>query len=99
MGAGYTLPFAARFKERDLAMFWDKKNAELEALFDSVNMNCRNNYKDAAQEDYQTYLRRLEELKESGKLNDKMYKKYKEMADSISQKMANYNHNNNVKTF
>ncbi len=80
-------------------MFWNKKNDELEILFDSVNMNCRNNYKDAAQEDYQKFLKRLEELREAGKLNDKLYKKYSDMAESIRDKMENYNHNNNVKTF
>ncbi len=75
------------------------KNKELDDLFDSVNMNCRNNYKDAAQEDYQTFLKRIEELKAEGKLNDKAYQKYRDLASSISDKMSNYNHNNNVKSY
>ena len=39
---------------------------ELEQLLTSVQMNSSNNYKDAAKADYETFWKRMAELKESG---------------------------------
>ena len=45
---------------------------ELEQLLTSVQMNSSNNYKDAAKADYETFWKRMAELKESGKINEKI---------------------------
>ena len=52
-------------------MFGRRRIAELEQLLTSVQMNSSNNYKDAAKADYETFWKRMAELKESGKINEK----------------------------
>ena len=47
---------------------------ELEQLLTSVQMNSSNNYKDAAKADYETFWKRMAELKERGKINEKTYR-------------------------
>lgn len=80
-------------------MFGTKKNRELEGLLESVNMNCSNNYKDAAKMDYETFWRRLGELRDSGKISEKTYVHYEKEGNKLQGKMKNYNHQNNVRGF
>ena len=80
-------------------MFGVRKNRELEGLLDSVQMNCSNNYKDAAKMDYETFWRRLEELKQSGEISGKVYEHYESEGNKLQGKMKNYNHQNNVRGF
>lgn len=80
-------------------LFGKRKNRELEDLLESVNMNCSNNYKDAAKMDYETFWRRLEEMRESGELSEKMYSYYESEGGKLRGKMKNYNHQNNVRGF
>ena len=51
-------------------MFGRRRIAELEQLLTSVQMNSSNNYKDAAKADYETFWKRMAELKERGKINE-----------------------------
>nr|MBP3599397.1 hypothetical protein [Eubacterium sp.] len=80
-------------------LFGPRKNRELEQLLESVNMNCSNNYKDAAKMDYEKFWRRLEELKQSGEISTKSYTYYEQEGTKLQGKMKNYNHNNNVRSF
>lgn len=79
--------------------FGKKKNRELDSLLESVQMNCSNNYKDAAKSDYETFWKRLEELKNDGKISDKMYTYYEHEGNKWQGKMKNYHHQNNVRGF
>ncbi len=80
-------------------LFGPRKNRELDQLLESVNMNCSNNYKDAAKMDYEKFWKRLEELKEAGQINDKTYAYYDQEGSKLQGKMKNYHHNNNVRGF
>lgn len=80
-------------------MFGLKKNRELEGLLESVNMNCSNNYKDAAKMDYETFWKRLEELRSSGSISEKAFAYYEKEGNKLQGKMKNYNHQNNVRGF
>ncbi len=79
--------------------FGVKKVRELDRLLQSVQMNCSNNYKDAAKMDYETFWKRLEEWKASGKMSEKTYAHYEHEGNKFSAKMKNYHHQNNVKGF
>ena len=51
-------------------MFGKKKIQALDVLFESLEMNSSNNYKDAAKENYQDICRLYDEAKSSGKYID-----------------------------
>ena len=80
-------------------MFGRRRIAELEQLLTSVQMNSSNNYKDAAKADYETFWKRMAELKERGKINEKTYRYYVQEGNKWQAKMKNYNHQNNVTGF
>lgn len=80
-------------------MFGSKKNRELEGLLESVNMNCSNNYKDAAKMDYEAFWKRLNELRSDGSISEKTYAYYEKEGNKLQGKMKNYNHQNNVRGF
>ena len=80
-------------------MFGLRKNGELEQLLKSVNMNCSNNYKDAAKMDYEGFWKRLGEMKKTGQISDKVYAHYESEGKKLQGKMKNYSHQNNVKGF
>lgn len=80
-------------------MFGRKKNAELERLLESVQMNSSNNYKDAAKSDYELFWKRLEELRDSGKISEKTFLYYEREGNKWQGKMKNYHHQNNVHGF
>lgn len=76
-----------------------KKNEKLEMKLKTLQMNFENNYKDAAKLNYQEYWRLLDELTESGELNEKQAAYYKERGEALRSRMEHFNHQNNVKTF
>ena len=80
-------------------MFGKKKIQALDVLFESLEMNSSNNYKDAAKENYQDICRILEEAKASGKYSDKTFGAYEDKMAEWAPKMENYHHQNNVKSF
>lgn len=85
--------------EGGMTMFFKKRVTELEQLLTSVQMNSSNNYKDAAKADYESFWKRLEELKQTGKINEKTYRYYEHEGNKWQAKMKNYNHQNNVTGF
>lgn len=80
-------------------MFGRKKVLELEQLLESLQMNSSNNYKDAAKKDYETFWRRLKELKESGSITEKTAQFYEREGNKWQGKMKNYHHQNNVRAY
>ena len=68
------------------------KNNALEDVLVRLNMNMSNNYKDAAQSNLKEYEELFNELKDSGKLNEKQKKRYEELLNEYKEKMKDYSH-------
>lgn len=81
------------------AMFGKKRISELDALFESLEMNKSNNYKDAAKKDYEEICAKLEGYQASGEFSGKTLKPYMARMMELAPVMENYNHQNNVKSF
>lgn len=60
--------------ERGNVNVWQKGNRGTGAATDFRTDDSSNNYKDAAKADYETFWKRMAELKESGKINEKTYR-------------------------
>lgn len=69
-----------------------KKEKELEQVLMSLAMDASNNYKDAAQSNYQKFLRLFQEKKENGKLNEKQISYYEEEKKKWESEMKAYTH-------
>ena len=80
-------------------MFGKKKIRDLDALFESLAMNCSNNYKDAAKKDYEDICGRIKKYQASGAYPEKTLKPYVDRMRELAPSMENYNHQNNVKSF
>lgn len=65
---------------------------EIEALFQEIQINLENNYKDLAIGARKKAESRLEELKAAEVLRDKDYKKLKERMDEYTRRMEGYHH-------
>ena len=71
-----------------MSVFWGpKKNKELESYLASCEMYVNNNYKDAAQEEFQKFKRRFKELEEYEYLSEKQLEYYDEVYSMMSEKM------------
>ena len=77
----------------------NKKNEALETKLQTLQMNFENNYKDAAKLNYEEYWKLFESLKTSGKLSDKQIAYYQERGEQLKDRMNNFHHQNNVKSF
>lgn len=64
----------------------------LESKVNDLKINLENNYKDLAKDALKELQRVIEECRESGELNDKDYRKYKQIADEYAMRMMNYHH-------
>ncbi len=69
-----------------------KKHKELEGILASCEMYIDNNYKDAAQEEFQHFKRRFKELEEYEYLSDKQLEYYDVIYSQMSEKMKGYGH-------
>lgn len=76
-----------------------KKNEQLEMKLKTLQMNFENNYKDAAKQNYEEYWKLLEQLTKDGVLKAGQADHYKEQGEALRERMDNFNHQNNVKTF
>lgn len=65
---------------------------EVEALFNDIQINLENNYKDLAIGARKNAEIKLEELRQSGELGDKDYKKLKLKLDDFTKRMEGYHH-------
>ncbi len=65
---------------------------ELDSLLNELKMNLANNYKDLAHDALKKLHTTLDEYHANGKLKDKDYNKYKQIADDYTARMADYHH-------
>lgn len=65
---------------------------ELDIILQELKMNQENNYKDAAQEDFQKFSRRLEELRSQGIIKEKEYLFYSDLRSNYESKLIKYTH-------
>ncbi|MBQ8913593.1 MAG: hypothetical protein IJ054_06075 [Lachnospiraceae bacterium] len=80
---------------KEIYMFNSKsKNArkEVEAIFNEIQINLENNYKDLAIGARKNAEKKLSELKEDGSLSDKDYAKLKSRLDDYTKRMEGYHH-------
>ncbi|MCM1273079.1 MAG: hypothetical protein NC225_11270 [Clostridium sp.] len=65
---------------------------EIEALFHDIQINLENNYKDLAIGARKSAEVKLEEMRQSGELGDKDYKRLKLKLDDFTKRMEGYHH-------
>lgn len=65
---------------------------EMETLFQEIQINLENNYKDLAIGARKKAEQRLEALKKAGELSEKEYIKLKRVLDSYTERMVGYHH-------
>lgn len=65
---------------------------EIEALFNEIQINLENNYKDLAIGARKKAQARLEELHSEGSLKEKDYIKLKNTIDDYTKRMEGYHH-------
>lgn len=65
---------------------------EVEAIFNEIQINLENNYKDLAIGARKKAALRLEELNSSGELGDKDYHRLKATLDDFTKRMEGYHH-------
>lgn len=65
---------------------------EMEALFNDIQINLENNYKDLAIKARKDAELKLSELKEKGELKDKDYEKLRARLDDFTKRMEGYHH-------
>ena len=65
---------------------------EIEELFNEIQINLENNYKDLAIGARKKDAVRLEELHSEDKLSDKDYNKLKAILDDYTKRMEGYHH-------
>ncbi len=69
-----------------------KARKEVEAIFNDIQINLENNYKDLAIGARKRAEKRLDELKQAGELSDKDYAKLKVKMDDFTKRMEGYHH-------
>lgn len=65
---------------------------EIEALFNEIQINLENNYKDLAIGARKKAEERLRNMESTGELKDKDYKKLKAKLDDYTKRMEGYHH-------
>lgn len=65
---------------------------EIEALFNDIQINLENNYKDLAIGARKKAEERLKSMEASGELKEKDYKKLKATLDDYTKRMEGYHH-------
>lgn len=68
------------------------KNKQLEEIIQRIQMNVKNNYKDAAQLNLKELEETLEELKKAGKLKDAQLAYYEDRLQDLRARMKNFTH-------
>lgn len=76
-----------------------RKNERLETKLKTLQMNFENNYKDAAKLNYEEYWSMLEELSQNGTLKENQVAYYRKCGEALRTRMADFHHQNNVKSF
>lgn len=71
---------------------FNTRNSRLESLSESIASNMANNYKDAAQEDFQAFKTTLQDLTKDGKLNEKQRIYYESILHRLEGQLNGYTH-------
>ena len=69
-----------------------KAKKEIEEIFNDIQINLENNYKDLAIGARKKAENRLEELRKASELSDKDYTKLKIRMDDYTKRMEGYHH-------
>lgn len=75
-----------------MGLFKSKQVKELEEMVARVDMNMKNNYKDAAQSDFKEFEKKLEEYSQSGALKPQQQKAFEEQRDIYKKKLKGFSH-------
>jgi hypothetical protein len=75
-----------------MGLFKSKAEKELDNIIQRIEMNMSNNYKDNAQENLKEFETKLNELRYSEKIKEKIFLKYEAILDSYKDKMKGYSH-------
>ena len=75
-----------------MSLFKSRAEKELDDIIQRLEMNMSNNYKDNAQDNFKELEIKLNELRYSEKINDKIFSKYESILDSYKDKMKGYSH-------
>ena len=74
-------------------LFRKKKNVnELECIMEEIESNMQNNYKDAAQEAFREFEKKLSEAIEQGMLSEGKQQQYSLKRDVYKEKLQSYTH-------
>lgn len=76
-----------------------KKNKELDAVIQRIEMNVSNNYKDAAQEGLREFEAMLEKLGNEGKVKGKQKVYYEEKLSEFKYRMKKFTHKDQKPTW
>ena len=69
-----------------------KHHKKLDACLVKVINNAENNYKDAAQKEYQRFVETLASLQKQGALSEKQNAYYEEMRQKYEQELKGFHH-------
>ena len=75
-----------------MSLFKSKAEKELDDIIQRLTMNMSNNYKDNAQDNLKEFEIKLNELRYSEKIKDKVFSKYEEILSEYKGKMKGYSH-------
>lgn len=76
-----------------------RKNKQLDAIIQRIEMNVSNNYKDAAQSGLKDLEAELKRLEDAGKIEEKSKAYYEERLSSFKEKMKNFTHKDQKPTW
>lgn len=76
-----------------------RKNKQLDAIIQRIEMNVSNNYKDAAQSGLKDLEAELKRLEDAGKIEEKSKAYYEERLSSFKKKMKNFTHKDQKPTW
>lgn len=75
-----------------MGLFKTKEEHELDEIIARINMNMSNNYKDAAQKNFQELEAKFNEMKENGTLKAKLVPIYESRIGVYKEKLKGYTH-------
>ncbi len=75
-----------------MGIFKSKAEKELDIIFQRLEMNMSNNYKDNAQDNLKELEAAVDAMRESGGLKRKTLSKYEMLLDSYKEQMKGYSH-------
>lgn len=70
----------------------NRKNKDLDAIIQRIQMNVSNNYKDAAQQNLAEFENALKDLEASGTLDSTLQAYYEDILQNLKTQMKNFTH-------